>query len=76
MHGNVLEWCEDVYHKNYEDAPTDGSAWITGGEQSLRMLRGGSWIGYSRNCRSAFRVRGAPVNLHSDVGFRVVVVLA
>ncbi|NEQ87572.1 MAG: formylglycine-generating enzyme family protein, partial [Moorea sp. SIO2I5] len=32
MHGNVWEWCLDDWHDNYEDAPTDGSAWIDGNE--------------------------------------------
>jgi formylglycine-generating enzyme required for sulfatase activity len=27
MHGNVWEWCEDVWHGNYEGAPMDGSVW-------------------------------------------------
>ncbi|MDF7801072.1 formylglycine-generating enzyme family protein [Pontiellaceae bacterium B1224] len=25
MHGNVWEWCDDVWYVNYENAPTDGS---------------------------------------------------
>jgi formylglycine-generating enzyme required for sulfatase activity len=45
MHGNVWEWCQDVWHGNYEGAPTDGSAWIEGGDQERRVLRGGSWCG-------------------------------
>ena len=29
MIGNVWEWCEDVFHLNYDGAPADGSAWLT-----------------------------------------------
>ncbi|NEO95913.1 MAG: formylglycine-generating enzyme family protein [Moorea sp. SIO3G5] len=28
MHGSVWEWCADDRHDNYENAPSDGSAWI------------------------------------------------
>ena len=31
MHGNVSEWCRDVYHRSYLKAPADGSAWTQGG---------------------------------------------
>ncbi|MFB2834216.1 formylglycine-generating enzyme family protein, partial [Floridanema evergladense] len=27
------EWCADDWHKNYENAPTDGSAWIDSNER-------------------------------------------
>jgi formylglycine-generating enzyme required for sulfatase activity len=45
MHGNVLEWCQDHWHGNYEGAPKDGSAWINlnAEEDDPRVLRGGSW---------------------------------
>jgi formylglycine-generating enzyme required for sulfatase activity len=54
MHGNVWEWCEDDWHNNYEDAPTDGSAWLDReNEKHTKILRGGSWNFTPRNCRSA-----------------------
>ena len=43
MHGNVWEWVEDAWHPNYQGAPHDGSVW-QGGDTSLRVLRGGSWL--------------------------------
>jgi formylglycine-generating enzyme required for sulfatase activity len=42
--GNVWEWVEDVWHDDYSGAPSDGSAWISGGDPAFRVLRGGSWV--------------------------------
>jgi formylglycine-generating enzyme required for sulfatase activity len=66
MHGNVWEWCQDVWHDNYEGAPTDGSAWMEGGNQQRRIIRGGSWL-YSAQlplCRSLRQYAREPL-LHS-----------
>jgi len=71
MHGNVWEWCQDVWHDNYHGAPTDGSAWESGGRTSRRMFRGGSWTSFPGSCRSAFRVM-LPAPRHGFRGFRVV----
>ena len=73
MHGNIWEWCEDLWHGNYNGAPTDGSAWLTGGDQNRRSLRGGSWYNLDFSCRSADRNRNNADGRHDDIGFRVVV---
>jgi formylglycine-generating enzyme required for sulfatase activity len=72
MHGNVWEWCEDWSHDNYNGAPSDGSAWESGGEQKERVLRGGSWGSYAAFLRSANRGRNSPDYRDSYDGFRVV----
>jgi formylglycine-generating enzyme required for sulfatase activity len=43
MTGNVCEWVQDVWHDNYSSAPSDGSAWLYGGDRSLHCTRGGAW---------------------------------
>ena len=73
MHGNVWEWCLDHKHNSYEGAPTDGSAWLAweAGEDSNRLLRGGSWSSNPRCCRSAFRFGDPPGDRYGSSGFRV-----
>jgi formylglycine-generating enzyme required for sulfatase activity len=73
MHGNVWEWCEDVWHGNYKDAPTDGSAWLSGTDSSDRVVRGGLWGSYDDDCRSACRYKSGPSNHIVNLGVRVVV---
>ncbi|MCM0590645.1 MAG: bifunctional serine/threonine-protein kinase/formylglycine-generating enzyme family protein [Gloeotrichia echinulata DEX184] len=74
MHGNIWEWCEDVYNENYQLAPKDGSAWFTGKHNDKKLLRGGSWYVIARFCRCANRNSNTHVNPYNDVGFRVVAV--
>ena len=71
MHGNVYEWCLDHWHGDYEGASSDGSAWVNGGDQTMRLLRGGSWGSYPRYCRSASRYGRHLDHRHSYVGFRL-----
>lgn len=72
MHGNVLEWCEDDYHDNYDGAPSDGRTWIEVNRTDTRkLLRGGSWNGVPRNCRSAYRNFVSRHLRSSLIGFRV-----
>jgi len=71
MHGNVWEWVEDSWHETYDGAPTDGSAWLRGGDSSYRVVRGGSWRNESELVRAAVRVR-RNINVRFDtLGFRV-----
>ncbi len=76
LHGNVWEWCEDAWHDNYQDKPDlikqNGDTIWLGGDESLRVLRGGSWLSDPRNCRSASRFNYAPDFRDLNVGFRVV----
>jgi formylglycine-generating enzyme required for sulfatase activity len=68
MHGNVWEWCEDCWNDSYHNAPSDGSAWRTEGR---RVLRGGSWVSYPRDCRAAHRYWNSAFSRDFDIGFRV-----
>lgn len=71
MTGNSAQWLEDCHHESYEAAPTDGSAWITGGDCSLRNVRGGAWSLSAWSVRTAQRI-GDPIATRNDhLGFRV-----
>jgi formylglycine-generating enzyme required for sulfatase activity len=73
MHGNVWEWVEDDWHKNYQGAPNDGSAWTAKGAVWPRrcVLRGGSWVLKPKECRSAYRSWTVTDLRSYSVGFRV-----
>jgi len=54
MHGNVREWCQDVYAIEYPDgAATDPTGPAKEGD--YRAVRSGSWADYAFFCRSAVR---------------------
>ena len=72
MHGNVSEWCKDLWHDDYKGAPTDGSAWIKDGNQSNLVVRGGSRCDISDRCRSAYRFYSSRWSTETSRGFRVV----
>ena len=61
MHGNVWEWCGDLFN------PSSGSA---------RVDRGGSWNDFATDCRSASRSKNYPSFRYHYNGFRVVCVLS
>jgi formylglycine-generating enzyme required for sulfatase activity len=77
--GNAGEWVEDVWHDTFVGAPSDGSAWTTGGDPILRVGRGGNWkdglqsvqapwyrmVGLAMRWRDNFYVR------QPNIGFRL-----
>ncbi len=71
MHGNVWEWVQDVWHENYQGAPSDGSAWLAGGDQARRVLRGGAWSSGPWILRSADRGHVSPGNRNGITGMRI-----
>jgi formylglycine-generating enzyme required for sulfatase activity len=73
LHGNVWEWCADVWHPSPLVGPQDGIPWLEPLEGLLenRLLRGGSWFSEPHNCRSAYRNGNQPGNRIGNVGFRV-----
>ena len=72
MHGYLWEWCADAWHDTYQGAPTDGRAWMLGGDAGKRVLRSGSWKDPAERLTSTFR-RAAPKQLKDDaVGLRCV----
>jgi len=73
MYGNLYEWCEDWYHETYYGAPADGSAW-SGGNENVRVRRGGSWRYPTSMLRSADRNAEVPWLHDRDTGFRVAAV--
>jgi formylglycine-generating enzyme required for sulfatase activity len=71
MNGNVREWVQDVWHDSYVEGPTDGSAWMAGGNQRQRVLRGGSWEDNPQRLRSAYRGWYTPGIRNGSTGFRL-----
>jgi formylglycine-generating enzyme required for sulfatase activity len=69
MHGNVSEWCQDWYDKDYKGGtgkePRDPEA------RRLKVVRGGAWNSIAAVCRSASRHARAPAARESFIGFRV-----
>ncbi|WP_293134992.1 SUMF1/EgtB/PvdO family nonheme iron enzyme [Microcoleus sp. bin38.metabat.b11b12b14.051] len=72
MHGNVLEWCLDLWHESYDGAPTNEDEWLDGSDNQIRVIRGGSWRNEPLLCRSASRWYNNTNKPSQNIGFRIV----
>ncbi len=74
MNGNVAEWVQECWHRNYADAPSTGEL-RTGGDCSYRTVRGGSFESPQSSLRSQRRDKYGAKNTYDNIGFRVVRIL-
>ena len=72
MGGGVDQWVEDCWHKNYQGAPTDGSAW-TESQCSSHVIRSGSWRNDGRYVRPSNRDSYDTDVRYPTHGFRVAI---
>lgn len=71
MLGNVCEWTADRWHSHFIGAPEDGSAWIDGGKEQCRVIRGGAWDHLPRVLRASWRDWAPEQARWDNLGFRV-----
>ena len=78
MHGNVFEWCLDLWdaetyrmRQHGVEDPCSSKRDVGEGD---RVLRGGSWLGNAGFCRSAYRFRNWPGSRVRLIGFRLALV--
>jgi formylglycine-generating enzyme required for sulfatase activity len=69
MHGNVWEWCEDLFHR-YDSVSVVDPCETESGQDRVR--RGGSWFGPGQASRSANRAFAHPMSRLQNTGFRLV----
>ena len=88
MHGNVWEWCRDVYAKDLlggvdpeqslgRSIRVSSSVKLPAKQllgRSPRVLRGDGWEDKAVDCRSACRLQYRPSRGGPDLGFRVAIV--
>ena len=70
MGGGIDQWVEDCWHKNYQGAPSDGSAWVES-QCPSHVIRSGSWRNDARYARPSNRDSYDTDVRYPTHGFRV-----
>jgi formylglycine-generating enzyme required for sulfatase activity len=70
MGGGVDQWVEDCWHKSYQGAPTDGSAWVES-DCGAHVIRSGSWKNDAQYVRPSNRDSYDTNVRYPTHGFRV-----
>lgn len=69
MSGNLYEWVEDGWHRNFRGAPPDESAWK--GDEAYHVVRGGAFDDASRHVASSYRSYYESNYRGANIGFRL-----
>jgi formylglycine-generating enzyme required for sulfatase activity len=70
MSGNVWEWCQDVFAREVERIPQDGTAYVGPGDE--RVLRGGCFHNWAMHCTASKRYEIGRDYRDGCIGFRLV----
>jgi formylglycine-generating enzyme required for sulfatase activity len=71
MQGNAWEWVADCNHKDYRDAPADGSAWLDEGPCQFGIIRSGSFLNRVERSSTTVRAGRPQSGRATNMGFRV-----
>jgi len=71
MCGNVWEWVEDDFHRDYTGAPANGAAWVDEPRAPERVRRGGGYDNWDDGLlRSSQRMNAYPSSSMGNTGVR------
>ncbi len=70
MHGNVWEWCRDIYTEKLPGG-RDPEVARESMNRKDRVIRGGSWGNKAEGCRSSSRHWFDPAQRYRGIGFRL-----
>ncbi|MCX7048263.1 MAG: formylglycine-generating enzyme family protein [Candidatus Sumerlaeota bacterium] len=68
MHGNVAEWCFDLYGPYIAEKQTNP---VGKSHDTIRVVRGSGWVGGTEQCRASYRGSYIPGGWGRFLGFRV-----